>query len=94
MLCNYGLVVLGGVIVSLLVTGHKVHEFKPAEGDGVSNAIKIRRTPSFGVEVKPSAPCFKILLHIKHPFISMEKIYFVRPNSLFLSPVPHALLLG
>jgi hypothetical protein len=29
--------------------------------------IKIRNTPSCGGEVKPSAPCRKILLHVKIP---------------------------
>jgi hypothetical protein len=43
-------VALGGVMVSVLATGPKVRtmDFK---GD------KIRSTPSFGAEVKPSVPC-------------------------------------
>jgi hypothetical protein len=31
-----------------------------AEGDELSRAIKIRSTPTFGGEVKPSAPCRKL----------------------------------
>jgi hypothetical protein len=31
-------------------------------------ALKICNTPSFGGEVKPSAPCHKILWDVKEPF--------------------------
>jgi hypothetical protein len=37
----------------------------PAEGDGFLRAIKVRSTPSFGGEVKPLAPCDKILKNVK-----------------------------
>jgi hypothetical protein len=40
----------------------------PEEGDGFLRVIKIRRTPSFGGEIKPLAPCRKILPHVKKPF--------------------------
>jgi hypothetical protein len=40
----------------------------PAKGDGFLRAKKISRTPSFGGKVNPSAPCQKILLHVKEPF--------------------------
>jgi hypothetical protein len=39
-------------------------------------AIKIRGTPSIGGEVNPSAPCLKILWHVKEPFEIWNK-YFV-----------------
>jgi hypothetical protein len=39
----------------------------PTEGDGFLRAIKIRSTTAFGGEVKPSAPCCKILRHVKDP---------------------------
>jgi hypothetical protein len=56
---------LGGVMVSMLATGPKVRGLKPDRGDGYLRAIKIRSTPCFGGEVKPSAPCRKILRHVK-----------------------------
>jgi hypothetical protein len=40
---------LGGVVVSMLVTG-------PKGRDGFLSAIKILSTPSFGGEVKPEVP--------------------------------------
>jgi hypothetical protein len=38
-----------------------------AESDGLLRTIKIRSTTSFGGEEKPSAPCRKILRHVKDP---------------------------
>jgi hypothetical protein len=61
-------VVLGGVKASVLDIGLKVGGFNPAEGDGFLKAIKIRSTPSFAGEVKPSVPCRKTLRHVKNPF--------------------------
>jgi hypothetical protein len=40
----------------------------PAEDNGFLRAIKIYSIPSFGGEVKPEAPCRKILRHVKEPF--------------------------
>jgi hypothetical protein len=54
---------LGGVVVSVLATGPKCRGFELSRGDGSLRAIKIRNTPSFGEEVKPEAPCRKILRH-------------------------------
>jgi hypothetical protein len=59
---------LGGVVGSVLVTGPKGRGFKSGRGDGFLRAIKIRSTPSFGWEVKPEAPCRKILRHVKAAF--------------------------
>jgi hypothetical protein len=44
---------LGGVVVSVLATGPRGHEFEGGQGDGFLRAIKILSTPSFGWEVKP-----------------------------------------
>jgi hypothetical protein len=63
----------------------------PAEVDRFLGVIKIRRTPSFGGEVKPLAPCRNILRHVKEPF-EVWKICS-RQNSSFPSPVPLTLLL-
>jgi hypothetical protein len=52
-------------MVSVLVTAYKVRGFKPAERDGFLKAIKIRSTSSFGGEVKPDAPCRKIIRDVK-----------------------------
>jgi hypothetical protein len=52
-------------MVSVLAIGPKVRGFKPGRDDEFSRAIKIRSTPSFGWEVKPPAPCRKILRHVK-----------------------------
>jgi hypothetical protein len=63
-----------------------------AKGDGFLRVIKICRTPSFRGEVKPSAPCRKILQHIKEPLKNTKEM-FCRLNSSFRLPVPPALLL-
>jgi hypothetical protein len=53
-------------MVSVLAIGLKVREFKPGRGDGFLKAIKIRSTPRFAGELKPSAPCRKILVREKN----------------------------
>jgi hypothetical protein len=51
--------------------------FKPCRGRLIFlRAIKIRSMTSFGGEVKPSAPCRKILKHVKDP-LRYEKIYLL-----------------
>jgi hypothetical protein len=52
-------------------------------------AIKIRSPPSFGGEVKPSAPFREILRHVIEPF-DVRKRYFIPQNVLLPSPVPLA----
>jgi hypothetical protein len=47
---------LGGVVVSVTVTGPKGSGFEPGQGHGFLRAIKIRSTLSFGWEVKPEGP--------------------------------------
>jgi hypothetical protein len=56
-----------GVVVVVLATGPKGHRFKPSWGDGFLRVIKIHSMPSFGWEVKPEAPGYKILRHVKDP---------------------------
>jgi hypothetical protein len=88
------MVVLGGAIVSVLVTGPRVRRgsSNTAEGDGFSGVIKTRSTPSFAREVEPSAPCREIVRYVQFPS-KYEQIYFVRLNLSFHSPVLPALLL-
>jgi hypothetical protein len=62
----------------------------PAKGDGFLRTIKIRSTLSFRLEVKPSAPCRKILRYVKIPF--RTKI-LLKAKFIFSSPVTPALLL-
>jgi hypothetical protein len=52
-------------MVSVFATGVTVRRFKLDQGDGFLTAIKIRSMPSFEGEVKPEAPCRKILQHVK-----------------------------
>jgi hypothetical protein len=54
---NQNVVALGGLVVSVLATGPKVRGFKPGRGRWIFKGDKIRSTPSFGGEVKPSVPC-------------------------------------
>jgi hypothetical protein len=61
-------VVLGGLVVTVLAVGPKVRIFKPSRGCLILREIKIRSTLYFGWEIKPSAPCRKILRHVKQPF--------------------------
>jgi hypothetical protein len=58
---------LGCLLVIVLATGPKVRGLKPAEDDVFLRAIKICSLTSFGGEEKPSAPCHKILRHVKDP---------------------------
>jgi hypothetical protein len=51
----------------VLATGPKVRGFKLGRERCIFNGNKNRSTTSFGEEVKPSAPCCKILLHVKDP---------------------------
>jgi hypothetical protein len=64
---------------SVLAIGTKVRGFKPGLGDGFLRAVKIRRTPSFGGEVKPEATCRKILQHVK-------ELYEYERGSCYLVP--------
>jgi hypothetical protein len=59
------LVVLSGLVVSVFTTGSKVCGFKPGRQRCILRAVKVRSTPSFGGEVKPSAPYRKNLRLVK-----------------------------
>jgi hypothetical protein len=50
-------VVLSGVVISVLAFANKVCGFKPCQGLLIFKGDKIIRTPSFGGELKPLAPC-------------------------------------
>jgi hypothetical protein len=56
---------LGGVVVSVLVTGPKGCGFKPGQGGGFLRAMKFHSTPSFRLEVNLEVPCHKILRCVK-----------------------------
>jgi hypothetical protein len=60
-------------MVSVLVNGPMVRGFKPGRGRGILRAIKIHSKPSFGEEVKPDAPCLKVLRHVKNQLGSVNK---------------------
>jgi hypothetical protein len=60
-------IVPGGVMVSVPLDPRFAGS-NPAQCDGFLRAIKIPSMPSFGGEVKPSAPCSKILRHVKIPY--------------------------
>jgi hypothetical protein len=55
-------------MVSVLAVGPKVRGFKLGRRDVFLRAIKIRSTPSFGGELKPSAPCRKVLRYVRNHF--------------------------
>jgi hypothetical protein len=61
---NFRLSPLSGVVDSVLSTGPKVRELKHGRNNGFLTAIKIHITPSFGWDIKPEAPCRKILEHV------------------------------
>jgi hypothetical protein len=75
-------------VVSVLTIGPKVRGFIP-DRRRLLRAIQVRSTPSFGVEVKPSAPCRKIS---QQRSFKVLKSYFVRQNSLPFSILPALLL--
>jgi hypothetical protein len=66
-------------MVSVLDIGPKVRGFKLGRGDGFLRAIKILSTPSFGGEVKPSAPCRNILRNVETHFEVRTKV-LRKPN--------------
>jgi hypothetical protein len=52
-------------VVSVLATVPIGRGFEPCQVDGFFKAIKVRRTPSFGWDVKPEVPYRKILRRVK-----------------------------
>jgi hypothetical protein len=65
---NTILVVLGGLMLSVLVTGHKVRRFKRSQGWWIFMSNKNPNHAFLRRWVKPDAPCSKILRHAKDPF--------------------------
>jgi hypothetical protein len=57
----------------------------PANDDGFLQAIKIHSMTSFCWKVRPSAPCQKILQHLKEP-CGVGKQYFVSKIMVIFSP--------
>jgi hypothetical protein len=79
-------------MVSVFAIGPNVREFKAGQGDGCLRAIKISRTPFFGGDVRPEAPCRKILWHVENHF-EYEQRYFEEHIHNFHRDVPPDLLL-
>jgi hypothetical protein len=61
-------VAFGGLVLACLPLHPRFAGSNPAEDDGFLRAIKIHSTTSFGGEVKPQAPCRKILRHNKETY--------------------------
>jgi hypothetical protein len=53
---------------SVLATGPKVRRFNPGRGRLISKGNKIPQYAFLRRGIKPSAPCLKILRHVKNPF--------------------------
>jgi hypothetical protein len=62
--------------------------YNAAEDDGFLRKIKIRSTISFGGDVKPSAPCGKILRHGKDLLSSTKQILRGQKFTAFLVKFP------
>jgi hypothetical protein len=67
-------VALGGLVVSVLAIGLKIHGFRPGRGRWNFRAIKIRSRTSFGGEVKPCAPCMKGIFHRKNETVISRQV--------------------
>jgi hypothetical protein len=77
---NYLVVALG----SLVVIAPKVRGLKPGRGRLIFKGDKVRSRTAFGGEVKPSAPCRKILRHVKNPY-SMKEIFRSQNSRIFIT---------
>jgi hypothetical protein len=60
--------IISGLVVTVLPIGPKVRGFKSDRGQWIFKSDKIRNTPSFVGDVKPSALCLKALRHVKKHF--------------------------
>jgi hypothetical protein len=79
-------VILNKLVVSVLSTGPKVHRFKPGQGQRIFKGNKNPQHTFLQRGSKLLAPCHKILQHV----VTVWKIYFLRQNTSFPSPVPPA----
>jgi hypothetical protein len=73
-------------MVSVLAIRTNVRGFKPGRGDGYLRAIRDRKKPSFGGEVKPEAPHRTIKRHVKNHLQVQTKI--IR-KAKFIFPYVH-----
>jgi hypothetical protein len=62
------IVVSCGLVVVVHAIRPKFRGFKPSLGRWIFKGDMFRSTTSFQKEVKPSAPCRKILPHVEDPF--------------------------
>jgi hypothetical protein len=85
------IVSVDGLVVIVLAIGPKVRGLKL--GRGWRRMIQICSMTCFREEVKPSASCHKILLHVKDSCKVWKEIPH-RQNSVISSQFSHALLLG
>jgi hypothetical protein len=76
----------GGVVVSVIATGTEGRGFKPDGAEKCLIAIKIRSSPSFGWEIKPEAPCRKILRHAKEHSVARVRCYANKTQGHFSPP--------
>jgi hypothetical protein len=79
-----------GVVVSVLVTGPKIHGFKPEQGNGLLRTIRSHSTQPFGGEVKLEAPFCKILWHEKITCKYEQKYFKVKLSHSFHQFLPLA----
>jgi hypothetical protein len=77
---------LGCEVVNVLVTGSNGCGFRPGRSYRFLMAIKVCSTPSFGLEVKPEAPCHKILWHVKEPCVEWLRCYVGKIQGHFSPP--------
>jgi hypothetical protein len=75
-------------MVSVLFIEPKVRGFECCQCSIFLRAMKIVITPSG--EVKPEAPCRKILRHVNNLFWKYQQKYISGPNQEFPSPLPPA----
>jgi hypothetical protein len=70
-------------VVIVLALNLKFAVSNPAEDNVFLRAIKIRSTTSFGLAVKPSAPCGKILRNVKNPSGIWQEYFAVKVKGHF-----------
>jgi hypothetical protein len=91
---HLGDIVAPSGLVNIVITiGPKVRWFKPGRRRWFFKGYKNPSTTFFGGKVKPSAPCGKILRHIKNPY-RYGKRYLVGKIYGNFSPCFPALLLA
>jgi hypothetical protein len=77
-------------MVTVLTTGPKLRGLKLGRSDECFGMIKIRNTPSFGVEAQPEFPCRYIIWQVKitckyeQKYLAMLNSHFFRQFLLLL----------